>query len=260
MELAPRYCRSCGSRILLKNVCHNCNNEPLKGDNYCYDCGALTPNADGCLKCGAVYKRKSPVKLISLIGIVVIISIAVAGFLLSRTSNNKASSKPETTSIQTAPVTEPPKIESTISSDTGVKHIDTATTLPTKQLDTAIAISKPVPDSTKKILTYIFTKEEMNAYKIRCSYFEKKDKSEVLFFIGGGSAYIKANGKIYELKRKRKGVDIAVFANEEYETIIAINGLSGSAQEWMASCTLTIKDLIQNISVKHKVYSTCIEL
>ena len=68
------------------------------------------------------------------------------------------------------------------------------------------------------------------------------------------------NDKTYELKRKRKGVDIAVFGNNEYEAAITIDGLSGNAKEWLASCTLIIKDLVQNITVRHKVYSYCIEL
>jgi hypothetical protein len=62
------------------------------------------------------------------------------------------------------------------------------------------------------------------------------------------------------LKRKHKGVDVAVYAGNGYEASIRIDGLSGSEKEWLASCTLNIKDIAQNVSVKHKVYSSCIEL
>ena len=68
------------------------------------------------------------------------------------------------------------------------------------------------------------------------------------------------NDKIYELKRKHKGVDVEVFSGNEYEATLRIDGLSGSEKEWLASCSLNIKDVIKGTSTKHKVYSSCIEL
>ncbi len=68
------------------------------------------------------------------------------------------------------------------------------------------------------------------------------------------------NDKIIELKRKRKGIDVAVFAGDGVEATLTIDGLSGSDKEWLASCTLAIKNLVQNTSTRRKVYSSCIEL
>jgi hypothetical protein len=143
--------------------------------------------------------------------------------------------------------------------DTIVNKPDTSSLITSKPADT-ITVKNPVPDSVKKTSTGMFTLEERKSYNIHCSYFSKNQRGNVLFFIAGGSGYIKMNDKTIELKRKSKGVDVAVFGNGNYEAVIRIDGLSGSAQEWLASCTLTIKDLIQNTSVRHKVYSSCIEL
>jgi hypothetical protein len=262
MELAPRYCRTCGSRILVKNVCHNCNNDPLKGDNYCYDCGALTPNADSCLKCGARYKRSSPVKLLLTIGGLLIVAIAVAGYFLSR-PNKAATVQQETPLAQSAspvPLPDTAKQELPQTHDTIVNNpVDTSSLITAKPADTTI--NKPaVTDTTKKVASNVFSQEERKLYSIRCSYFKKNQRSQVLFFIAGGSGYIKMNDKTIELKRKSKGVDVAVFGNGSYEAIIRIDGLSGSAKEWLASCTLIIKDLLQSTTATYKVYSACIEL
>ena len=257
MELAPRYCRSCGSRILVKNVCHNCNNDPLKGDNYCYDCGALTPNADSCLKCGAKYKRNYPLKPVLVIGTFVVLASALAGYFISHSGTPAESQVQEKPLPQTA-VTQPTKRE-VHPADTVVNNpVQTNVPTVTKPADTVVT-KKTTPDSVKTS-PGIFTAEELKAYNMKCSYFLKNQRSQVMFFIGGGSGYIKVNEKIYELKRKRKGVDLAIFGGNEYEATLTIDGLSGSAKEWLASCTLAIKDLVQNTTVKHKIYSPCIEL
>ena len=258
MELAPRYCRTCGSRILVKNVCHNCNNDPLKGDNYCYDCGALTPNADSCLKCGARYKRNSPVKLLLTVGGLLIITIAVAGYFLSRPGSPPLAA--EETSLQptTVPDTNKPQLSETRDSIVN-NPVDTTALISPKPADTTVN-KPPVQDTTKKVASNVFTAEERKAYSARCSYFRKNQRSQVLFFIAGASGYIKMNDNTIELKRKSKGVDVAVFGNGSYEAIIRIDGLSGSEREWLASCTLIIKDLLQSRSATYKVYSTCIEL
>ena len=261
MELAPRYCRTCGSRILVKNVCHNCNNDPLKGDNYCYDCGSLTPNADSCLKCGAKYKRNSPVKLLLTVGGLLIVAIAVAGYFLSRP--DKPAVHEETTVAQaTPPVPDTPKQDLAQIKDTIVNNpivVDTTVLVTPKPADTSTN-KPPVVDTTKKIPSNIFTAEERKGYPVRCSYFRKNQRGQVLFFIAGGSGYIKMNGNIIPLNRKSKGVDVALFGNGSYEATIRIDGLSGSAKEWLASCTLIIKDLLQHTTATHKVYSSCIEL
>lgn len=256
MELAPRYCRSCGSRILVKNVCHNCNNDPLKGDNYCYDCGALTPNADVCLKCGAKYKKSFPVSPVAL-GSLILIVIAAAVFFLTRSDKEPVVSQ-QVNAATPAPVTpEPNKQELPATHDTIVNNkIDTTALVIKKPVDSAL--TKPsVPDSAKTNTTGLFTSEEVRAYKAKCSY---SAKGQIYFFIAGTSGYIKVNNNTYELKRKYKGVDVAVFSGSGYEATLRIEGLSGSAKEWLASCALTIKDLTQNTSVRHKVYSSCIEL
>ena len=263
MELAPRYCRSCGSRILVKNVCHNCNRDPLSGENYCYDCGSLTPNADSCLKCGAKYKRNSTVKPLLIIGSLLIVAIAAAYFL-TRPDAPSLTPQEQKPIAATPPVPETTKQELPQTPNTIVNNpVDTSTLIITKPANTITVIKPPVQDTAKKVQTSvanIFTTEEKNAYNIKCSYFGKNQRSQVLFFIANGSGYIKMNDKIYELKRKRKGVDEADFAGDKYEATIRIDGLSGSEKEWLASCTLIIKDLIQNTSTKHKVYSSCIEL
>ncbi|HUS02016.1 MAG TPA: zinc ribbon domain-containing protein [Chitinophagaceae bacterium] len=260
MELAPRYCRTCGSRILVKNVCHNCNNDPLKGDNYCYDCGALTPNADSCLKCGARYKRSSHIKLLLTIGGLLFVAIAVAGYFLSRPDKPSSVQQENSLSQSTSTVPDTNKQELSHTHDTIVNNpVDTSSLINAKPADTTIN-KPPAKDTTKKIASNIFTSEERKAYSIRCSYFRKNQRSQVLFFIAGGSGYIKMNDKTVELKRKSKGVDVAVFGNDNYEAVIRIDGLSGSAKEWLASCTFILKDLLQHTSATYKVYSACIEL
>lgn len=260
MELAPRYCRSCGSRILIKNVCHSCNNHPLKGDNYCYDCGELTPNANTCLKCGATYKQNSPVKPVFIIGGLLLITIAVAGYFLSQQGEPPMATQEEKTIAQLPIKPETIKQELPQTLDTIINNpVDTSILIINKQADT-IVIKTPLPDTGKKTVTNIFTPQEIKEYNIRCSYFGKNKRSKVLFFIANGSGYIKMNEKIYELKSKRKGVNAALFGNDKYNATLTIDGLSGNDKEWLASCTLIIKDLITNTSAKHKVYSSCIEL
>jgi hypothetical protein len=259
MELAPRYCRSCGSRILVKNVCHNCNNDPIKGDNYCYDCGALTPNADACLKCGARYKKTFPVSPVA-IGSLVLIVIAAAVFFLTRSDKEQLVSQ-EVNTATPAPVTpEPNKQELPATHDTIVNHqVDTTAIVINKPIDSVVA-KNPVKDSANANTSGTFTAEELKTYNTKCSYFMKGQRGQVIFFIAAGSGYIKMNNNIYELKRKHKGVDVAVFGGTQYEATVRIEGLSGSAKEWLASCTLTIKNLAQNTSIRHKVFSSCIEL
>lgn len=269
MELAPRYCRTCGSRILVKNICHNCNNEPLKGDNYCYNCGALTPNANACLKCGAKYNKASPLKPIIIFSII-IIAISVAAYFISTSGNTQKISQQEDSSKTPATTQAPPENPAAQNPiinpvDTTQKPIvapaDTATSKTNIYSDTA-TIKNPPVDSTKLIKPEpeLFSSEDLKAYNIRCTYFKKNARSQILFFIAAGKGYIKLNGEIYELKKKHKGVDEESFSGLDFEATIIIEGLSGSAKEWLASCTLIIKNLSQKTSTKHTVYSSCIEL
>ncbi len=266
MELAPRYCRTCGSRILLKTVCHNCNNNPIKGDNYCYNCGALTPNADGCLRCGARYRKKSFIAPVLLIGLGLILAISAAAYFLN--SDSSETSPEPKASNQTKITTAPPGIPS--AQKPIINPVDTTKQLTTPQVDSskikinkaaAPAIEINTTDSAGKIKSesVIFTPDELKFYTIKCRYFEKGARSRVVFFTSGGSGYIKANGKIQELKRKTKGADVTEFGGSEYEASVTIDGLGGSEKEWLASCTLIIKNIAQNQSIKQTVYSSCIE-
>lgn len=150
MELAPRYCRSCGSLIPVRNVCNNCNRDPLRGRNYCYDCGALTPNRDSCLKCGAIYKKKFPVKLLLIIASLLIIAILAAWFL---TGHNNPLIKPQHKQISATPKVplttkqELPHMYDTI----GNNSTDTSTLKINKQVDTTTAIKPAIKDTTKKL-------------------------------------------------------------------------------------------------------------
>ena len=259
MELAPRYCRSCGSRLLVKNVCQNCSKDPLKGENYCYDCGSLTPNPNSCLNCGARYKRSFPLNMALIIGSVLLITIATAVYFLTR--SDKTTSPTQEKQIAQAPIA--------VDSNKQGLH-QTKDTIVNKPISdtTALIINKPkdtiatkplAADTAKKIGANIFTSREINSYNINCTYFGNQ-RSQVLFFIANGSGYIKVNGKIFELKRKLKGVDQAVFEGPQYQATLIIEGLTGSEKEWLASCSLIIKTIGQNKSTKHKVYSSCIEL
>ena len=59
------------------------------------------------------------------------------------------------------------------------------------------------------------------------------------------------NEKIYELKRKPKGVNEAIFVGNRYEAILTIEGLSGSEKEWIASLHVNNKR-----SYSEKIYKT----
>lgn len=197
---------------------------------------------------------------------VVIGIIAIVGFFVLRPGTS-SSAPPEENITQTTPATdkvELEKIPDTIintpeiainTPDTIINKPDTIASIKTTP-DTVI---KKQPDSSKTMVPGVFASEELKSYNINCSYF-LKNQSQVMFFISQGAGYIKVNKKIYSLGRKRKGTDVAVFGSDEYEATIRIDGLSGSENEWLASCTLIIKDMARNVSARQKVYSACIEL
>lgn len=257
MKLGPRYCRTCGSRILLKHICHNCGNDPLQGDNYCYDCGSLTPDEASCSNCGTSYKSKLPVPKSLLIagGFMVIIAAII---LITQTEPSDKSAI-----INNEGITADTEVNSSLSAE----PIHSPATIVTPAADTSnnrnnmdtTQTAEPI-DSIKTIETNVFSSAEVKSYRPRCTFFEKKQKSQVLFFTSSGSAFIKVNGTVYTLKRTRKKTDIETFSGDNYEATITIEGLSGSDKEWLATGTLLVKDLLQNSSVKRRVYSTCISL
>src|SRR6187549_1840254 len=78
------YCRTCGSMVQSKTVCHYCGCEPLKGHNYCCDCGTSTiPEAIMCVHCGASFQGKFPATLAILISIALVVTLAGAGYFIS---------------------------------------------------------------------------------------------------------------------------------------------------------------------------------
>jgi hypothetical protein len=184
--------------------------------------------------------------------------IAAAGFFLSRPSSSanvqEEKDQPEKTETVSQDVT---------NRDTVVNSPDTA--LLQKPADTSLAVKRPDSvttntDTIKPLALNVFSPDQLGGYGKRCSYFIKGQRGQVLFFISGGSGFIRTNDNTIELKRKRKGTDVAVFGSNDYEAIIRIDGLSGSEKEWLASCTLIVKDIVHNTSSRHKVYSSCIEL
>ena len=52
----------------------------------------------------------------------------------------------------------------------------------------------------------------------------KKSNEPGCIFYSNGSGFIKMNEKFYELKRKIKGVNEAIFAGNRYEAILTIDG------------------------------------
>ena len=236
MKLAPRFCRTCGSKILVRGVCHNCKRDPLYGNSYCYDCGAGTPNGAMCLHCGATFHKKFSPLFSFLIVAAFVITAGITLFLIFYYDRPPS----ETQTVATKEVTDQ------------------------KPPDTTV-VTKPVTnnsiknaDTTQKPDAQEFTIDELKAYKIRCSYFRKQ--KEVLFFTDKSSGYLKIDGKILELARTHRGNDVAVFSGDSFETTVKIEGLTGSAKEWLASVTLTVRNINQKSGVKYKVYSSCIEL
>jgi hypothetical protein len=184
--------------------------------------------------------------------------IAALGFFLTRpsTSGNVQDEKNQPDKTETV-------TQDAINRDTAVNSPDTA--LIKKPADSVATVKTTDSttvntDSVKQLTLNVFSPDQLGGYGKRCSYFIKGQRGQVLFFISGGSGFIRTNENTIELKRKRKGTDVAVFGNNEYEATIRIDGLSGSEKEWLASCTLIVKDIVHNTSSRHKVYSSCIEL
>ena len=257
MKLAARFCRSCGSKILVRDICHNCTSNPVAGNNYCYDCGALTPLGDKCEQCGANFKKRSPLgKLVVISGVIVIIGIAAA--LMIITNNHKKKSPYHNTSklskteiVDTVPT---PVTSSTTSSSDTAKKADTA--------KVEVPKTDPVKKDTAKSIIQevnVFSQQELSVHKISCSYFRKTQRGSVFFFTANGLGYLKINGNIIPLKRIKKGTDVSFYSGEKYQAQLTIDGLSGNEKAWLAAVSLVVKDSAHKLISKQKVYSSCIE-
>lgn len=257
MKLAARFCRLCGSKILVRNVCHNCSSNPLKGNNYCYDCGALTPLGSKCEKCGANFKNKSTPKLVAIV--TSIFFIAIATFIIiyynSNTSNDKSNptSQLKEKKMVDAPVKNVERISTAINNSAKVDTV---------KMD--VAKTDSIKSDTSKLLLPLqqintFTQQELGNHKISCSYFKKNQRGAVYFFNTNATGYLKINGNIVVLKRSKKGSDISVYSGEKYQAQLIIDGLSGNERAWLAAVSLIVKDSAHKIIIRQKVYSTCIE-
>ena len=240
MKLSSRYCRSCGSKILVRNVCHNCRCHPLQGNNYCYDCGALTPLGIKCNNCGAKFEKKIPVKFPLIIGAVLLaVSIAATGIYFFNRPGHSESDKENKEVI--------------FKKDSAINFPVVAEKTDTIKVDTIKTI---LP--AENIVITVFSSEELNANPKSCFYFKKNHKDSVLFFSYKTSGFIKINGAMHELKRVKKGNDVSVFSDGNLQAKVIIEGLSGNSKEWLASVSLVVKDTTQKTLLKQKVYSTCI--
>ena len=285
------YCRTCGSMVQSKTVCHYCGCEPLKGHNYCCDCGTSTiPEAIMCVHCGASFQGKFPATLAILISIALVVTLAGAGYFMSE-------SRTEPTEKMASTVNHPKNKDSaddvlkvTPGKDEPVKIINNIpTNLLKSRNDALIRIAKNIsripkpeietppkpvipekpreevtvtpPDKTAnpsgRLSMNVFSSREMRNYSVGCTYFIGKSKNNVVFFTTNVYGYVKINGKVYTLQGIQKGNDIAKFSGAGYEVTIEIEGLAGNENEWLADATLVIKDIRQRAFSRHKVYSSC---
>ncbi len=85
MTIQHPYCRTCGSKVRSKSVCHHCGCEPAKGQNYCCDCGTTTiAHAIMCVECGASLQKRFPAALAILISCALIITFVCTGYFISQ--------------------------------------------------------------------------------------------------------------------------------------------------------------------------------
>ncbi|MDQ6756677.1 MAG: hypothetical protein M3004_07055, partial [Bacteroidota bacterium] len=119
--------------------------------------------------------------------------------------------------------------------------------------------SEKIPLISTRISMNVFSAGELRANAAGCSYFEGKNKSNVIFFTNSVYGYLKINGKTFALQGIQKGNDVARFAGAGYEASVEIEGLAGTENNWVASCILIVRDVRQKILSTHKVYSSCTE-
>ncbi|HUS02017.1 MAG TPA: hypothetical protein VMY77_09835 [Chitinophagaceae bacterium] len=284
------YCRTCGSMVQSKTVCHYCGCEPLQGHNYCCDCGTSTiPEAIMCVHCGASFRGKFPATLAILISIALVVTLAGAGYFISesRTDPSEQNADPvintrnndSTNILKVSPVKdEAVKIINNIpsnllksSNDVVIRIAKNISRIPKPEIETnpkPVIPEKPreevavtPPDKTSnpsgRISMNVFSSGEMRRYNIGCTYFTGKSKNNVVFFTTNVYGYVKINGKVYTLQGIQKGNDIARFAGAGYEVTIEIEGLAGNENEWLADATLVVKDVKQRTLSRHQVYSSC---
>lgn len=286
------YCRTCGSQIQSKDVCHHCGCEPLKGNNYCCDCGTSTvAEAIICVHCGASFQRKFPATLAVLISIAIVVTLAGAGYFITESGKEPSekisdaiSTNNSTDSTALYKASPPKKIESgkiiINNIPTGIlkKRNDainriakSLSQIPQSSTENIISpeISKinkeeaPVSrinktaGTSERINMNVFSAGEIRNYYAGCTYFTGRSKKNVVFFTTNVYGYVKINGKVYALQGIQKGNDIARFSGAGYEVTIEIEGLAGNEKEWLAEATMIVKDIRQKTLSHHKIYSTC---
>lgn len=286
------YCRTCGSMVKSKNVCHYCGCEPLKGHSYCCDCGTSTiAEAIMCVHCGASFQTKFPAMLAVLITIAIVVTLAGAGYFITQSGtepSEKITDRINTKNINDSTNLYKPlpgkkdesgKIIINNISPTLLNNRNEAITRLTKDLPQnpkpeSESSTKPVPPQKNKeetitsptnkvpsipgsISINVFSARETRSYAAGCTYFEGRSKNNVVFFTTNVYGYVKINGRVYPLQGVQKGNDIAMFSGAGYEVTIEIEGLAGNEAEWMAEATLVVTDVRQRTLSRHKVYSTC---
>jgi Methionyl-tRNA synthetase len=287
------YCRTCGSFIQEKEVCPYCGCEPLKGHNYCCDCGTSTiPEAIMCVHCGASFQRKFPATLAVLISIALAVTVAGAVYFIkqrgseteekiSETNNSKVNTD-SAVLYKAAPrkKDEGIKIINNIPTELINKRNDVISRLinklpknirpaiepepepkpvmpPKPKDETVIPTGEKPPTTSGRVSMNAFSAGEMRNYSVGCTYFEGRSKNNVVFFTTNISGYVKVNGKAYALQGVEKGNDIARFSGTDYEVTIEILGLAGNEKEWLAEASMVIKDIKHRTFTRRKVYSSC---
>ena len=284
------YCRTCGSHIHSSTVCPYCGCEPLNGHNYCCDCGTSTiAGAIMCVHCGASFQRKFPTTLAILISIAFAVTIAGAGYFITKSGNepsekssdtiNKKKSLDSTQIYNLSPKKdEAVKIINNIPSnllnkrnDAIIRVInnlpkypkpqsepDTKPVMPQKNKEELVSVPEKTTTTTSgRVSMNVFSSNEMRNYSVGCTYFEGRSKNNVVFFTTNVYGYVKINGKVYVLQGVQKGNDIARFRGAGYEVTVEILGLAGNENEWLAEATMVVTDVRQKTISRHKIYSTC---
>lgn len=282
------YCRTCGSNILSKDVCPHCGCDPLKGHNYCCDCGTSTvTEAIMCIHCGASLQKRFPVVLAILISIALAVSAAVAGYFIINHDNEEEQPK-NIAGVQDLQNTKKTGDTHTLSPRKKDGPVKIKNNIPDKLLKSNDAISRLIknlprnlkpavepgnkmetppkeeinPDIDKPVVPIkanvtLFSPGEVRSYGPICTYFQGRSKNKVVFFTTNVYGYLKINGKVYALQGMQKGNDIARFSGAGYEVTIEILGLAGDEKEWLAEATLLLRDVRQRTLSRHKIYSTC---
>jgi hypothetical protein len=274
-----------------KSICHYCGCEPLKGYNYCCDCGTSTiPEAIMCVHCGASFHRKFPITLAILISIAVIVTFGGAGYFISDSGTEPPEKSNEVINKKSNDLNgvlntsrgkdEPVKIINNIpagllktSNEAVIRvagnvsripkpenEVITKPAIPEKSREeVAIIPSDRTSNTSGRVSMNVFSSGETRSYSAGCTYFTGKSKNNVVFFTTNVYGYVKINGKVYALQGIQKGNDIARFAGAGFEVTIEIEGLTGNENEWLAEATLVVKDVRQRTLSRHKIYSACTE-